>query len=173
MFGWLLLLFTVVPAVELYLLIQLGQWIGALQTVAIIVGTGLLGAALAKREGLAVVRQLHQDTLNGVPPTDRLMEGVLVLLGGAFLITPGVITDLTGFLLIAPPTRRWLVPRVKAWAARRLLLRGVTVGPAEAGPAAREARARRAREAVQEDGGGGAASTGDADPHHGFDHPVR
>ncbi|RME26379.1 MAG: FxsA family protein, partial [Deltaproteobacteria bacterium] len=121
MFGRLLLLFTVVPAVELYLLIRIGQWIGAAQTVAIIIITGSIGAFLAKREGLGVIRQLQQDTLQGIPPGDRIVEGLLVLVGGAFLITPGVLTDLTGFLLIMPPSRRFLAPRIKAWVTRRLL----------------------------------------------------
>jgi len=120
-FGRLLLLFTVVPAVELYLLIRLGQWIGAAQTVAIIIITGSIGAFLAKREGLGVIKQLQQDTLHGIPPGDRIVEGLLVLVGGAFLITPGVLTDLTGFLLIMPLSRRFLAPRVKDWATRRLL----------------------------------------------------
>lgn len=121
MFGRLLLLFTVVPAVELYLLIRLGQWLGAFETVLIILVTGSVGAFLAKREGLGVIKQLQQDTMQGLPPGDRIVEGLMVLVGGALLITPGVMTDLAGFLLIMPWPRQWMAPRIKAWAARKLL----------------------------------------------------
>lgn len=108
----LILLFTVVPALELFLLLQLGAWLGPWQTFAIVVVTGTAGAWLAKREGLGVLTQLSQEARQGIPPGARLAEGALVLAGGLLLITPGVLTDLTGFLLIFPPTRRWLAPRV-------------------------------------------------------------
>lgn len=114
MLARLLLLFTVVPAVELYLLILIGQWLGAFETVMIILLTGGLGAFLAKREGLGVLRTLQQEALTGIPPGDRIVEGLMVLVGGVLLITPGVLTDLTGFVLIMPWSRRWLAPRVKA-----------------------------------------------------------
>jgi len=108
----LILLFTVVPAVELMLLLQIGAWLGPWQTFAIVVVTGTLGAWLAKREGLGVLSQLTEELRGGLPPGARIAEGVLVLAGGLLLITPGVLTDLAGFLFIMPPTRRWLAPRV-------------------------------------------------------------
>lgn len=143
MFWRLLLLMTVVPALEMYLLIQLGRWLGALETVAIIVVTGALGAALAKREGMGVLRQLQEEARAGLPPATRLVEGLLVLLGGALLITPGVVTDLCGFVLIFPPTRRRIAARVKDWAARKITIRtpggtNFEGGPVQPGPAARE-----------------------------------
>ena len=106
MFFKLLLLFTVVPAIELYLLIWLGQHIGAGLTVLIIIATGAIGAALAKREGLGVLRSIQEETLRGVPPGDRLIEGVLVLVGGVLLITPGVLSDLTGIFPSRGEARR-------------------------------------------------------------------
>jgi UPF0716 protein FxsA len=134
MFLRLLLLLTILPALELYLLIQLGQWMGTIETVALILVTGAVGAALAKREGLGVLRQLQEEARMGLPPADRLVEGLLVLIGGVLLITPGVITDLTGFLLIAPPTRRWLAPRIKQWVGARInILPGVKFGGPTAG----------------------------------------
>ena len=164
MFFKLLLLFTVVPAIELYLLIWLGQHIGAGLTVLIIIATGAIGAALAKREGLGVLRSIQEETLRGVPPGDRLIEGVLVLVGGVLLITPGVLSDLTGIFLIMPWTRqRLFLPAVKAYGQRRLEAYGVKLGPAAPGPAARAARAERADAADHP-----TSTTGD-----GFDHPVR
>lgn len=166
MFFKLLLLFTVVPAVELYLLIWLGQHIGAGSTVLIIIATGAVGATLAKREGLGVLRKIQEETLQGLPPGDRLIEGVLVLVGGVLLITPGVLTDLTGILLIMPWTRRRVfIPAVKAYAQQRLAAHGVHLGEAAPGPAARAARAERAAAA---DHPPASPTSGD-----GFDHPVR
>ncbi len=123
----LLLLFTIVPAVELFLLLQLGSWLGPTATFLIILLTGVLGAALAKREGLGVLRELQGELQQGLPPGSRLMEGVLVVVGGLLLVTPGVFTDLTGFLLIFPWSRRWLAPRVLKYLASRFEVK--TLGP--------------------------------------------
>ena len=115
MFWKLLIAFTIIPAVEIYLLVKVGQGLGAVPTVGIILLTGVLGAAMAKREGLAVLRQLKQDLQRGLPPASRLVEGAMVLVGGLLLITPGVLTDLTGIALILPWTRRWLAPLATRW----------------------------------------------------------
>lgn len=120
MFWKLFLIFTLIPAAELYLLILLGHVVGPLATVLLIVTTGLLGAAMARREGLAVLRQLQTDLRSGIPPADHLLQGALVLLGGTLLITPGLLTDCTGMLLILPLSRRWITPRVGAWLLRKL-----------------------------------------------------
>jgi UPF0716 protein FxsA len=144
MFGWLFLLFTVVPAVELYLLIQIGKTIGGSSTVALVVFMGFLGAWLAKREGLHLLTQVMADARKGIPPADRLVEGVLVIVGSILLITPGVLTDAVGFLFLVPVTRRLLVPRVKAWFGRHLVVDGLTMGPMAPGPAAREAAQKEA-----------------------------
>lgn len=127
MIAWLMLAMVVIPAVELFLLLQLGSWLGPWQTFAIVVVTGTLGAWLAKREGLGVLLSLQRELAQGLPPGSRLAEGVLVLVGGILLITPGVLTDLTGFLFIAPPTRRWLAPRVVQAVTSRIDF--VTLGP--------------------------------------------
>lgn len=120
----LLLLFTIVPAIELFILLQLGSLIGPNLTFVIILVTGLLGAWLAKREGWMVLQQLRKELQQGIPPANRLMEGVLVLAGGLLLITPGVLTDITGILFILPPSRRFLAPRVIAFGMKRLGIEG-------------------------------------------------
>jgi UPF0716 protein FxsA len=140
MFWKLLLAFTVIPAVELYLLVSVGQWIGPLATVLLIVLTGLVGAALAKREGMSVLNQLRGDLGRGIPPAAHLVEGAMVLAGGLLLLTPGLLTDLTGFLLILPPSRRSVAPMVVRWLLNRFDIRiggsaaataaGVAPGPA-------------------------------------------
>ena len=124
----LLLLMTIVPAIELYLLMQLADVMGIAETILLIVFTGTVGASLAKREGYGVINQLRADLQKGLPPADRLVEGLLVLVGGTLLITPGVLTDLAGFSLIFPFTRRWLAPRVKTWAAGKVDFKPVNLG---------------------------------------------
>lgn len=123
MFWKLLIAFTVIPALELYLLVSVGQVIGPLATVGIIVLTGLVGAAMAKREGLAVLTQLRGDLSHGLPPASHLVEGAMVLAGGLLLLTPGLLTDCSGFLLILPVTRRRMAPLVTAWLLRRFDIR--------------------------------------------------
>ncbi|MEZ4318995.1 MAG: FxsA family protein [Myxococcota bacterium] len=123
----LLLAFTIIPALELALLLQIGSWIGPWQTFLIVVVTGTVGAWLAKREGLGVLASLSEELRSGLPPGSRIAEGVLVFAGGLLLLTPGVLTDLAGFLFILPPTRRWLAPRVVQAVASRLDL--VVLGP--------------------------------------------
>tara|TARA_B100001989_G_C24297101_1_gene343916 strand:- start:86 stop:604 length:519 start_codon:yes stop_codon:yes gene_type:complete len=114
----LALLFTIVPTVELALLIWIGTQIGVLWTTLIVIATGFTGAWLAKREGLGVLRKLRADLQGGLPPTGRIVEGVLVLCGAILLVTPGVLTDLTGFALILPFTRRLIAPIVARQAVR-------------------------------------------------------
>lgn len=134
----LFLLFTVVPAIELWMLIEIGQRVGGVQTMLYVVTIGVLGAWLGKRAGVTVLRELFASLREQAPPADKLVEGALVLVGSVLLVTPGVLTDLTGIVLFIPPFRRWLAPRVKraalAWAVRR----GIKVGAAGPGPRAKE-----------------------------------
>ncbi len=106
MLSRLLLLFIVVPAVELILLIQMGQWIGVLPTVGLIVITGIVGAYLTRQQGLQIWRRLQQELQTGQMPGEALLEGAMILVAGAVLLTPGILTDALGFLLLIPPTRK-------------------------------------------------------------------
>lgn len=108
-----LLLFTVVPLVELYLLLTLAKVMGFWSTVALVLVTGVCGAALAKREGLRVLRTYQQTLMQGRVPEEGILGAVLVLVGGVLLLTPGVLTDVTGLLLLIPPTRRYVAGMVK------------------------------------------------------------
>jgi UPF0716 protein FxsA len=106
MFLRLLLLFTVVPLVELFILIQVGTAIGALPTIGIVIVTGMVGAALARREGFGIWRKIQEQMQQGMFPADVLLDGLLVLVAGALLVTPGIITDVLGFMALIPVTRR-------------------------------------------------------------------
>ena len=104
--GRLLLLFILVPAIELALLIEVGKVIGTPGTLAVIVLTGAVGASLARRQGLRVLRDLQSESAAGRLPADSLMDGAIILFAGALLITPGILTDVFGFLCLVPVTRR-------------------------------------------------------------------
>ena len=114
----LLLLFTVVPLVELWLLVRIGEVVGLGFTLALVIVTGFVGAALARREGLRCWLAAQEKINRGELPTDSLLDGLMILLAGAVLITPGVLTDLFGFALLMPPVRgtlrRWLARRIRA-----------------------------------------------------------
>ena len=104
----LFLLFTVVPIVELYLLLVLGRHVGFLPTVALVLFTGALGAWLARSQGLATLNEIRTQQSMGRLPTTALVDGLLILIAGAVLLTPGLLTDLAGFFLLVPQGRRWI-----------------------------------------------------------------
>jgi UPF0716 protein FxsA len=113
MLAKLLLLFTIVPIVELAILIPLGDLIGIGPTVALVIVTGVLGAILAKRQGIAAWQRLQGDLAKGRMPGESLLDGLAVLIAGAFLVTPGVLTDVAGMILLVPPLRRPLKSYLK------------------------------------------------------------
>lgn len=105
LWGVLAALFVVVPLVEIYLIVQVGQTIGAGWTILILVADSLLGAALVKREGAAAWRALQAAIASYRMPARELADGALVLVGGTLLLTPGFVTDVFGFFFILPFTR--------------------------------------------------------------------
>lgn len=115
----LFLLFTLVPILELALLIEVGQRIGTGATVLLVIFTGFLGAFLTRTQGVAVLRRTQSQLNQGQVPAEGLVDGVLILIGGIFLITPGVLTDLAGISLALPASRtaikRWLRTRLEKW----------------------------------------------------------
>ena len=116
----LLLLFVAVPAAEIYVLIQVGQAIGALPTVLLLVADALVGAWLSRREGRRAWRALQEAIVAHRVPAKEVADGALVVLGGAFLLTPGFLTDVIGVLCLLPPTRALLRRALTRVVARRL-----------------------------------------------------
>ena len=115
----LFILFTAIPLVELAILIQVGQEIGVLNTIAIVVITAAVGAWLAKAEGLGVLRRVRKSIEAGVPPSTELIDGAFILVGGALLLTPGLVTDAAGFLCLIPVTRKVM----RRWALQKIMRR--------------------------------------------------
>jgi len=109
----LVLLFTLVPLVELVLLLILADEIGWQYTLGIVLGTGILGAYLARWQGAQCWRRVHEELEAGRLPGDPLLDGLMILLAGALLVTPGVLTDAVGFALLVPPARAVLRRRLK------------------------------------------------------------
>ncbi len=127
MMGRLLVLFILVPAVELLLLIELGGLIGPLLTVGIIVVTGVAGASLARWQGLSVLRQVQRDMAGGQLPAGALVDGVIILIAGALLMTPGFLTDIVGFLALVPGVRRVVKRALRARFERSIREGGTNV----------------------------------------------
>ena len=117
----LFLLFTIMPLLELAILIRVGQEIGAIYTISIVVLTGAAGAWLARAQGIGVLRRIRESIKAGEPPSAELVDGAFILLGGALLLTPGLITDAAGFFCLVPATRRaiqrWSTVTVRGHAA--------------------------------------------------------
>ncbi len=116
----LLFLFILVPALELALLIEVGQHIGTLNTLLLIAVTGVVGASLARRQGLGVLRRVQAEFDQGRIPSDSIVDGVIILLSGALLITPGLLTDALGFLCLVPTTRAMIRSLLWRWLERHL-----------------------------------------------------
>ena len=112
MLGWLILLFTVVPVVELALLIHIGGYIGAWNTAAIVILTGIAGALMARAQGFSALYRIQQNINSGIMPGDEILGGVMILCGGLFFLTPGFITDLTGFFFLVPYTRNLIKKQI-------------------------------------------------------------
>lgn len=107
-------LFIVVPLVELALLIQVGRWVGVLPTVTLVAVTGLLGILLVRREGTRTLRRIEGELQAGRLPHGALLDGAALLVAGAFLMTPGVLTDALAFALLFPVTRGMMRRRILA-----------------------------------------------------------
>lgn len=122
---WLLLLFVVLPAVELYLLIVVGRVMGPLTTVGIIVVTGMLGWSMVKAQGLSTLRRIRAETAQGRLPAEEMVAGLCLLGTGLLLVTPGFLTDTVGFLVLIPSLRRALARQLM----RRFKMKIASSGP--------------------------------------------
>jgi UPF0716 protein FxsA len=116
----LALLFIVVPIAELYVILQVGQAIGVLDTIVLLILVSVVGAWLAKREGLGVLRRIRRSLDAGRVPGTELIDGFLILLAGALMLTPGFLTDILAILLLLPPVRVVVRRQLRRRFARRI-----------------------------------------------------
>jgi len=112
MFSKLLLIFIAIPLIELALLVKIGEIIGFWPTIGLVIVTGVIGASLAKAQGFLIFNKIQGELRAGRLPASEMIDGLLILIGGIVLLTPGLLTDLTGFALMIPPVRavlkKWL-----------------------------------------------------------------
>ena len=112
----LFLAFTIIPFLEIYLLIKIGSYIGVLNTLIIVILTGFMGALLARYQGLQTMLRVRENLARGEMPAEHLLDALLILLAGIVLLTPGFLTDLAGFIILIPTTRshfkRWLRKKI-------------------------------------------------------------
>ena len=117
----ILIAFIVIPLAEIYILIKLGGMIGTLPTIALVIVTAVIGTTILRRQGLKVLANAQRSVGEGRVPVDSVVDGFCLAISGAFLLTPGLITDSVGFLLLIPPLRRWLA----RWVFHQAALRGL------------------------------------------------
>jgi UPF0716 protein FxsA len=121
--------FILVPIAELWLIIQVGGAIGVLPTIALLIADSLLGAALLRSQGRAAWARFNDAIARGKVPAREVFDGAMIILGGAFLLTPGFLSDLVGLFLLLPPTRSLVRRGVTSFAARRTGLRWAVSAP--------------------------------------------
>lgn len=114
MLAKLFLIFIIIPLIEIALLLKISAYIGIWMTLVVVIGTAILGASLTHHEGLKTWGRLQQKLGKGILPDEELLDGLMILVAGAVLLTPGFVTDITGFFLLIPTTRRL----VKFWVRR-------------------------------------------------------
>ena len=129
MVGALVLLFLLVPLAELFVIIQVGQSIGALNTIGLLILISAVGAWLVKREGMGVWRRFQHQIESGVVPGREIADGMMILFAGALLMTPGFLSDLLAIALLVPPVRALVRTAVTRRAARRAGIIVVDRGP--------------------------------------------
>ncbi|PLX87849.1 MAG: membrane protein FxsA [Desulfuromonas sp.] len=120
MFVKLLVIFTLVPVFELFLLIEVGRVLGTAQTVLLIIATGIAGAWLARTQGIDTLKKIQAQTAQGQMPAGSMIDGMIIFVGGLLLLTPGFCTDLLGFSCLVPLTRSLWRQAIVVWLEKQL-----------------------------------------------------
>lgn len=129
MFFKLFFLFALIPVIELAILIKVGSSIGVGYTILLVLGTAMVGAYLVRLEGLNIMLRFQKNMSEGIFPTEEIFDGAMILVSGALLLTPGLVTDLTGFLLVFPPSRKIIKGYVKKFVQART--KTITLDPGD------------------------------------------
>lgn len=135
---WIILILVAIPIIEIALFIELGGWVGLWPTIALVIVTAILGGVLLRMQGFAAMQKLQASVAEGGDPRGPLAHGVMILIAGLLMLTPGFFTDAVGFALLLPPVRSALI----AWLGPKLAARATFVGPGMQGQAAAQNRPR-------------------------------
>ncbi len=127
MFFKLFLIFAVIPLIELGILIKIGTYIGALNTITLVILTAIIGAYMVRQEGLGVLYRIQKNMNEGQFPADELIDGIMILLAGALLLTPGVFTDVIGFLMVFPVSRNFIRKFIKRYLDKKISPRDIHI----------------------------------------------
>ncbi|MBD7943567.1 MULTISPECIES: FxsA family protein [Psychrobacillus] len=117
---WIIGLFVVVPAIELYILLLAGKSIGAFNTLLLIIATGVIGGFVAKRQGMKAFREVSDSVKNYQAPGESAINGISIFLGAILVVLPGFISDILGFLLLFSPTRKLFKPLFYRWIRKKM-----------------------------------------------------
>jgi UPF0716 protein FxsA len=109
-----------IPMVELFLLIEIGKAIGTLEVILLTIASGIAGAALAKSQGFSILKKMQQEMAEGRVPAANLIDGLMILIGGILLLTPGIVTDAIGFLFLIPWTRVLMKRLLMKWMMNKI-----------------------------------------------------
>ena len=120
MFFKLFLLFTLIPVIELSLLIEIGSYIGIMNTIVIVILTAIIGAYMVRMEGMGVMYRIQKNMQEGVFPGEELISGAMILVAGALLLTPGFFTDVIGFLMVIPISRSYISNLIKKYIEKKI-----------------------------------------------------
>ena len=120
MFFKLFLLFTLIPVIELSLLIEIGSYIGIMNTIVIVILTAIIGAYMVRMEGMGVMYRMQKNMQEGVFPGEELISAAMILVAGALLLTPGFFTDIIGFLMVIPISRSYISNLIKKYIEKKI-----------------------------------------------------
>jgi len=120
MFFKLFLLFTLIPVIELSLLIEIGSYIGIMNTIVIVILTAIVGAYMVRMEGMSVMYNIQRNMQEGMFPGEELISAAMILVAGALLLTPGFFTDIIGFLMVIPVTRKYITNLIKKYIKKNM-----------------------------------------------------
>jgi UPF0716 protein FxsA len=143
---FLIILFIVVPILELYVIIQVGQWIGVVPTLLLLLADAVLGSMLLKHQGRGAWRRFNEALAARRFPGKEVADGLLIVIGGTLLLSPGFITDIFGLFLLIPPTRAIARRVLKRFTVGRFAVVGVPGGPGPFGPPPGSAGPRPSRD---------------------------
>ena len=127
MFFKLFLIFAVVPLIELGILIEIGSYIGVLNTITLVILTAVVGAYMVRQEGLGVLYRIQKNMNEGQFPADELINGAMILVAGALLLTPGVFTDIIGFLMVFPASRNFIRKFITKYLEKKISPRDIRI----------------------------------------------
>ena len=120
MFFKLFLIFAVVPMIELALLIKIGSFIGIFNTITIVILTAIIGAYMVRLEGLGVMYRIQKNMQEGIFPAEEMINGTMILIAGALLLTPGFFTDIIGFIMVFPFSREYIKKIAKRYIKKKM-----------------------------------------------------